>query len=172
MKREYLGDTYDVVKRLWCDLLSEWSPLYAEARFIPEEIRSEYTLYTGIQILIRAPTTYYSILNDPDTGIRLPGFGNQREGRSHIVLPTIIRQLRSPRVKCVITFDMSHYRNIDQCAADQRQTKLRYLEQDNCHGFYYKSHAPFLFAASSRYELRKLRIILTRAGIPDMRLTK
>ena len=34
MKRDYLGDSYDAVKRLWQQALSGWAPLYAEPRFI------------------------------------------------------------------------------------------------------------------------------------------
>ncbi len=43
MKRVYLGDSYDAVKRLWQQALTEWAPLYVEPQFIPKDIQAEYT---------------------------------------------------------------------------------------------------------------------------------
>src|SRR5687768_6561298 len=101
MKRQYLGDSYDVVKRLWQETLSEWAPLYAEPRFIPAELRPDFTLITHIPILGDDPPRAYSILNDPNTGVRLPSRPDQSEGRSHIALSTICKQLSNPAVRCV-----------------------------------------------------------------------
>ncbi len=33
VKRAYLGDSYDAVKRLWQQLLAEWAPLHASRDF-------------------------------------------------------------------------------------------------------------------------------------------
>jgi hypothetical protein len=49
MKRDYLGDSYDAVKRMWQDMLVNWAPLYAEPRFIPEDLRADFTLLTRMQ---------------------------------------------------------------------------------------------------------------------------
>jgi hypothetical protein len=89
MKRDYLGDSYDAVKRLWQQILAAWAPLYAEPRFIPEDVRADFTRLTGIPILRDAPKAAYSILNDPDTGIRLPDGDDQTQSRHHITLPAI-----------------------------------------------------------------------------------
>jgi len=86
VKRQYLGDSYDAVKRLWQEILAEWAPLHAEPRFIPEDIRSEFTAFTRIDLLNEHRPMFYAILNDPDTGIRLPNRLNQSDGRSHITL--------------------------------------------------------------------------------------
>ena len=72
MKGQYLGDSYDAVKRLWQEVLAEWVQLYAEPRFIPGDIRSKFTAFTRIPLLNERRPTVYAILNDPDTGIRLP----------------------------------------------------------------------------------------------------
>jgi len=82
MKREYLGDTYDAVKRFWQELLVDWAPLQAEPRFFPRDLRQEFTQLTKIPMLTDDFPETYSILNDPDTGIRLPGEQNQAEGRT------------------------------------------------------------------------------------------
>ena len=86
MKRDYLGDSYDAVKRLWQQVFADWAPLYADLWFIPEDLRGEFTRLTGISMLPDSPQQPYSILNDPDTGIRLPGENNQKESRAHIAL--------------------------------------------------------------------------------------
>ncbi len=112
MKRAFLGDSYDAVKRLWRDLLRGWAPLFAEPRFIPEELLDDFTMFTRIPLLDGAWPTRLSVLNDPDTGIRLPGQTNQAEGRKHIAIATIMGQLSDSWVQCVITFDQSHYRNM------------------------------------------------------------
>jgi len=112
MKRKYLGDSYDALKRLWQELLSDWAPLYAIPAFIPADLQQEFTQFTRIPVLSTIPPSKYSILNDPDTGIRLPDETNQKEGRTHISINSIINQLRDSGAQCVITYDQSNYRNI------------------------------------------------------------
>ena len=103
MKRQYLGDSYDAVKRLWQEVLAEWAPLHAEPRFIPEDIQNEFTAFTRIPILNECRPMSYAILNDPDTGIRIPNRPNQSEGRSHIALSTIREQLRNAAIQSPYT---------------------------------------------------------------------
>ena len=168
MKRDYLGDSYDAVKRLWQQVLVDWAPLYADPRFIPEGLRGEFTRLTGISMLPDSPQQPYSILNDPDTGIRLPGENNQRESRVHIALPRIRKVLR-PRLRCVITFDQSDYRPSELKRDQQRHSKMRFLAEAGLFAFYYVSHAFFLFTfsdAKSRFQLRER---LQAFGIPDDR---
>lgn len=169
MKREYLGDSYDAVKRLWQQALSGWATLYAEPRFIPEGIQEEFTSLTGIAMLHAAPSEPYSILNDPDTGIRLPGEDNQAESRTHIALPTIRDQLRQPGLRVVVTFDQSDYRHSELKRDQQRRAKLRFLTESGLYAFYYVSHAPFLFAFPNDECRQQLRERLRSFGIPDER---
>ncbi|HUI08131.1 MAG TPA: hypothetical protein VL486_14115 [Verrucomicrobiae bacterium] len=168
MKREFLGDSYDAVKRMWREMLADWAPLYAEPRFFPDEqLRRDFAKLTGIPMLADNRPATYSILNDPDTGIRLPSETNQTEGRTHIAIPTIVDQLRMQAVRCVITFDQSNYRNADLGKEEQRRAKMQCLVQKGFHCFYYVSHAPFLFAAPDPDMLDELRKLLISAGIPD-----
>ena len=169
MKRAFLGDSYDAVKRMWQELLAGWAPLYAEPRFIPEGLQQEFTRFTKIPILTGKPPGSFSILNDPDTGIRLPGEQNQREGRSHITLDTIVKQLRNG-VQCVVTFDQSDYRHGNLNLGEQHQIKLRYLARRGCQGFYYASRAPFLFSVTDLATLGQLQAILRDAGLPANRI--
>jgi hypothetical protein len=170
MKRGYLGDSYDAVKRMWQEVLANWAPLYADPRFLPAHLREEFTRLTRIPMLNGQPPVLYSILNDPDTGIRLPNERNQSEGRTHITIETIIGQLRNSGVACVITFDQSDYRNSGLTREQQRQNKMHHLANEGFHSFYYVSHAPFLFVASNTEALRRVRSVLREAGIPKERL--
>jgi hypothetical protein len=48
--------------------------------------------------------------------------------------------------------------------------KLRFLSRKGGHGFYYVSHASFLFAFPDAVTLGQLREILRNAGLPDNRI--
>ncbi len=170
MKRQYLGDSYDAVKRLWQEILAEWAPLHAEPRFIPEDIRSEFTAFTRIPLLNEHRPMFYAILNDPDTGIRLPNRLNQSEGISHIALSTIREQLRNAAVRCVITFDQSKHRELGLSLKSQRNAKLQWLQRQRLSAFYYVSHAPFLFAFSEPARMDVALGLIRRAGVPDNRI--
>jgi hypothetical protein len=170
VKRKYLGDSYDAVKRLWQEIFATWAPLHADPRFIPADIRNEFTTLTRIPLL--GEQTVYSILNDPDTGIRLPDRANQSEGSSHITLSTICNQLADSAVRCVITFDQSHHREPGLTAESQRNAKLQWLSHKNLSAFYYVSHAPFLFAFSKPALLKSATHLLKRTGIPDGRIER
>ena len=170
MKKNYLGDSYDAVKRLWQELLSDWAPLLAEPRFIPPDIRSAFTTFTRIPMLTEPSPAAYSIFNDPDTGVRLPDRKNQSEGTTHIALSTIASQLTIPEVRCIVTFDQSHHREPGFTPAEQRNAKVMWLRQERLHAFYYVSHAPFLFAFSKQAHMKAVRARLLCAGIPSGRI--
>jgi hypothetical protein len=172
MKRNFLGDSYDAVKRMWRELLSVWAPLYAEPRFLPQELRQDFSKLTGIPMLTNVLPDYYSILNDPDTGIRLPRERNQAEGCAHVTIDTIIDQLEIKGVRCVVTFDQSDYRHSGQSREQQRCAKMRCLVDKGLSCFYYVSHAPFLFAVPDAETLKELEQVLTNAGVPEKRFEK
>ena len=170
MKRAYLGDSYDAVKRLWQQVFAEWAPLYANQQFIPEDIQAEFSCLTGVPMLRGAPSGHYSVLNDPNTGIRLPGEDNQREDRKHITLATICEQLRRESARAVVTFDQSDYRHSKLKLDEQRRLKMRYLATSGLYAFYYVSHAPFLFAFPNASTRQELRLRLLSFGVPHTRL--
>lgn len=172
MQRKFLADSYDAVKRLWNDLLSEWLPLYANPRFVPEDLWEDYTRFTGIRVRPHDDQTHspYLLLNDPDTGIRLPSQGNQQESRRHVNLETITAQLREPSVRGVITFDQSHYRYLGIGKKGERDQKREWLTDRGLFCFYFDSHAPFLFAFQSETDFQEAQKLLSDAGIPEFRI--
>ena len=167
----HLGDSYDAVKRTWQELLVNWAPLHAERRFVPDDLQKDFTKLTRIPMLPNHSPTSYSILNDPDTGIRLPGERNQSEGRKHIRMKKIAAQLRNGS-QCVVTFDQSTYRHSKLKRKEQLQAKMRWLANQGLHSFYYVSHAPFLFAFPDADALQRVYCILKNAGIPQNRIEK
>jgi len=62
MREDYLGDSYDLVKRVWCQTLRDIAPLYAHPRFVPQELQTKYTAVTGIPILQSAHESSFGIL--------------------------------------------------------------------------------------------------------------
>lgn len=170
MRRQFLGDSYDAVKRLWQETFSKWAPLLAEPRFIPENIRDDFTTVTRIPLLNEHRPLAYSIFNDPDTGIRLPDRENQKEGVTHISLATIADQLKNPAVRCVVTFDQSHHREPGFTPTDQRNAKVLWLRRQGFHAFYYVSHAPFLFAFREQTHMEEALQRLREVGIPESRI--
>jgi hypothetical protein len=170
MKRAYLGDSYDAVKRLLQQVFAEWAPLYANQQFIADDIQADFTRLTGVPMLRGVPSGHYSVLNDPDTGIRLPDEDNQRESRKHIALVTICGQLRWESVRAVVTFDQSDYRHSKLKLDEQRRLKMHYLATKGIFAFYYVSHAPFLFAFPNAATRQELRLRVLSFGVPDTRL--
>ena len=170
VKRDFLGDSYDLVKSFWHRVLADWAPLFADPFFIPDDLREDYSCLTGIEMLPTPPPERFSIINDPDTGIRLPWEANQREGRTHTTISAIISQLEELRPKCIITFDQSNYRHSGYTLEQQRHVKLEELRMRLRYGFYYRSHAPFLFTFNNQGDMQHVRTILVDAGIPADRI--
>ena len=175
MELKKLGDSYDAVKRLWYEIFKKWGArLHADSRFFPrddlDDLQARYTRLTTIPVLHGTPAGPYSILNDPDTGIRLPDAADQKEGLTHIRLDTISEQLRPAKVRAVVTFDQSHYRQREETFERQREAKMRYLTTKGLFAFYYASHAPFLFTCRTASTLQGLRRLLLTFGIPKEKL--
>ncbi len=137
MNRVYLGDSYDAVKRMWQELLVAWAPLYAEPLFLPDDLRQDFTRLTRIPMLPDQPPDPYSILNDPDTGIKSPSAQNQKVSRKHVPIQYIVHQLRKG-AQCVITFDQSVYRTSKLNRDKQLKEKMRQLNENDFYSFYYQ----------------------------------
>ena len=60
VQEQYLGDSYDAVKRLWQELLAPLAPLFAKGDYIPKELRIDYTRLTGIPMLPDKPLGEFS----------------------------------------------------------------------------------------------------------------
>lgn len=177
MNSEFLGDSYDLVKRFFASVLESEAKLWTSERFIADDLYDKkglgpYHKVTGIRVLRTAPKGKYSILNDPDTGVRSPR-RDQADTRRHISLDTIRDQLRESAVFCVVTYDQSFSRSKGKKKKTQQKEKLRWLSKNSLHAFYYDSHASFLFAFRSKKDLGRLRGLLRNEyGIPKSKLVE
>src|SRR5438874_13108406 len=72
MDEQWLGDSYDLVKRFWKKSLEPVAPLYAHPIFVPSTIRTHYTAVTTLPILDTRPHGRVGVLIVPRTGIPLP----------------------------------------------------------------------------------------------------
>ena len=91
MREIYLGDSYDLVKRFWCESLKSIAPLYAHPRFVASAIRRQYTAATSIPILDSHPVGQFGILFDPHTGVPLPTESPSLTNASHASLPFMVQ---------------------------------------------------------------------------------
>ncbi len=167
MKRKFLGDSFDIVKRLWADLLEHTAPLYADPLFYQDDdLQREFTRLTRIQMAGGQPSGVFSILLDPDTGISLTDKPSPR----HVTTDYIAERLGESGVRYVVTYDQSFGRGDPKALEAARQEKMTRMKEHGYPSFYYVSHASFLFAAKSQQDLRELRTIIEKAGVPACKL--
>lgn len=168
MRQKYLGDSYDIVKRFWAESLRSIAPLYAHARFVPSEIRVEYTSATTIPV-DTFPSGPFGIFLDPHTGIPLPIESSQQVTASHVPLSFIVElnEVFGPRY--LICFDQSYHRRYSLTPNEQREKKREYLRDHELNSFYYVSHAPFLFVSREAEVLDAIRVKLSSLGVPPRR---
>ncbi len=171
MKRIYLGDSYDIVKRFWAKSLHPVAPLYAHPRFVPEEIRAEYKAVTSIPVLDTdsPPERPFGLLLDPDTGIPLATESKTKATASHAPLSFIVEVNKQLRPTYMICFDQSYHRSHKLKKPEQLEQKREFLRGHGLNSFYYVSHAPFLFVARKAEILNKVRRRLVSLGIPRSR---
>jgi hypothetical protein len=173
MKQNFLGDSYDIVKRFWAESLRPVAPLYAHPTFVPKTMRREYSAMTTIPILDineGKPNSPFGILLDPDTGIPLPSESTLRHATaSHAPLDFIIRVVRECTPYYLVCFDQSHHRVQGFSREAQRKKKITYLSENCLFASYYVSHAPFLFVASSSDRLSAILQRMSSIGLPPSR---
>lgn len=168
MHEDYLGDSYDLVKRFLAETLRPVGKLYADSEFVPDRIRKEYVHLTRIAILgDESPESPFGVLLDPDTGFTL-----SRETPKHVTLKSILDLNQRNHPDYVVCFDQSHHRKHELNREGQHAAKMRALSESGLSSFYYESHAPFLFMAQDEQILRKLFDHLVAAGIPIDRLRR
>ena len=170
LKRQYLGDSYDILKRFWADSLGQIAPLFAHPKFVPEEIRDDYKLITNIPILVPGQNESIGILLDPHTGIPLPSENKSAVSSSHAPLAFIVELNNLLQPKYVICFDQTYHRSHQLSRNDQLELKRAFLERNGLFSFYYLSHAPFLFISENLAILEMIRDRLRCLGIPESRL--
>jgi hypothetical protein len=165
MNPQWFGDSYDIVKRYFCERLAALGyAIYVEPMLTGEwgAVEADYYRFLGVRHSeeCRSPNTHSALLIDPDTGI------SKRPSARHVSPEQIVQRLEAHGI--VFVFDQSFSRG---CGAEaQIQEKLRKIESLGAFGFYYDSHAKFLFASRSQTQLTTLMDDLRQCGIPLARL--
>jgi hypothetical protein len=171
MRKKYMGDSFDIVKRFWAQWLRAIAPLLAHPRFVPVDIKPQFENMVGIRVLgsKETPVDPFGLFFDPNTGVPLPSAVRQTPTASHAPLAFIESECSRLKPTYAICFDQSHDRAPGMSRADQRAKKRADLRSRNLASFYYVSHAPFLFAASDKVVLEALYRRLIESGIPEWR---
>lgn len=166
MQRSWFGDSYDIVKRFFCGVLREMGfAVRVEPMFTGDWSGDEERFFRFVssgdedprQPNPAAPT---AVLVDPDTGI------GSRRGPGHCTIDDVAAHARGHDL--VLVFDQAFSRA--GSARSKMETKLETLRQCGAVGFYYDSHARFMFASRSRETLKRVRTGLLRTGLPEERL--
>jgi hypothetical protein len=171
MRADFLGDSFDIVKRFWADRLGTIAPLFAHPIFVPVEMRVEYQKITGVPILPGDRLSKdFGLFLDPDTGVPLPAATQRGASSSHATLSFIVEEFERLRPVYMICFDQSHNRGAGLSRSQQRDLKRAALQSNRIMSFYYISHAPFLFMSRDAAILESIRRVLVESGIPERRL--
>ena len=164
MNLQFLGDSYDLVKRFFVGALRELGyevvadPMFTDVWATPAtyyQLIGALDRQVGSNLAIKA-----ALLLDPDTGIR------EKPSKQHVSFQRIADATRRYRLVC--SFDQSFARGKDVSQAIQ--TKLKIFHDLGLVAMYYDSHARFLFASREQPLVDELRQHLRGVGIPTSRL--
>ena len=172
MQEEYLGDSYDLVKRFWAENLRSIAPLYAHPRFVPESLRPRFTHLSKIKMFDPEdrPTGKFGLFLDPDTGIPFFNGSHGKDTGKRVSLPFIVEANKVYQPSYLICYDQSHHRTRVVGKSEQMKKKMEFLKAEGLQSFYYNSHAHFLFIAEQQETLAAIYERLTSLGVPPSRL--
>ena len=165
MNPKWFGDSYDIVKRFFIEILSQSGyRVYFDPMFTGDWGGREQDFYNfmGAHPIrdLSEDDKRTALFLDPDTGI-----GKNTSDR-HTTINEIVPKLS--RHDIVLVFDQSFSRG--KASNRQMLEKLRLLSSLGATGFYFDSHAKFLFASNDHDALTAVRTKLLDIGIPTSRL--
>lgn len=162
---EWFGDSYDLVKRHFVGVLKDAGyRVYVEPMFTGDWEGKDKGYYhligAGLFVKTALEDAESALLIDPDTGI-----GRQGTDK-HITVEYISRALNQHGI--VVVFDQSFSRQKEPIA--QMKEKLERIAEAGRYGFYYNSHARFLFAGQTSERIEAVKAAIERSGVPTDRL--
>jgi hypothetical protein len=167
MNPQFLGDSYDLVKRFFIlelqslGYIVEIDPMFTGSWKSGEE--DAFCRLLGLHSTIQPEATkklQRSLFLDPDTGL------NERGGMRHASLEQVAREVQKHEL--VFAFDQSFSRQTSPL--DEMNNKMKLLAEHDVNSFYYDSHARFLFASKRKLPLRELMNHLVKLGVPRSRI--
>lgn len=165
MNPKWFGDSYDIVKRFFVSALKDIGyDVYVDPMFTgdPSGIQDKFLDFIGAELKPAIPplSAKPAILLDPDTGI-----GSKRT-KKHITIEDYYRFIDSYEI--VFSYDQSFSYSKNHEA--EMSIKLKALQDLGAYGFYYDSHAKFLFGSKSIDSLEAIKAALKNIGIPSFRI--
>ena len=160
----WFGDSFDIIKRFFIENLNAIGYRVVVDPMLTGEWNGVEQFYKFLKAdpLIEQGISKSALLLDPDTGI------GKKKSKRHVTIQCIAEQLSKYDV--VFSFDQSFPRGGN--TTKEITDKLTLLQQTGNHGFYYDSHARFLFASKSFKKLKELEQQLLASGLPASRLVK
>jgi hypothetical protein len=167
MNSRYFGDSFDIVKRFFIGNIREMGyQVFVDPMFTDEwnELeKNKFYDFIGAAPLplesLAASSGKTALLLDPDTGI------GSKPTKKHVTVSMIVKCLQEHEI--VFSFDQSFSRGGD--ALEQMDKKLSLLKKEGAAGFYYDSHARFLFSSKLPEVLSNLERHLVTVGLPEKR---
>lgn len=165
MNPQWFGDSFDIVKRFFVENLKEIGyRVVVDPMLTGEWNGLEHGFYRFLKAypLTEKSSSKSALLLDPDTGI------GKKKSKQHATIKCIADHLLHHDI--VFSFDQSFSRG--GSASGKIREKLVLLQKTGNYGFYYDSHARFLFAAKSIRALSEVEQRLLASGLPANRLVK
>jgi hypothetical protein len=165
MRPEFLGDSFDIVKRFFCQVLQSLGfTVYIDPLFTGDWSGQEKTFYRFLGVEpyagMRPSRRNTALFLDPDTGV------NEKGSPSHVSYERLLAEAKNHAL--VFSFDQAFSRAGE--SGPKLQLKLNALAEQGCAALYYASHAHFLFVSRKPGHLRRLRTRLLSLGLPQSRL--
>ena len=165
MRAEFLGDSYDIVKRFFCEVVRSLGfTVYIDAMLTGAWSGQEESFFRflGVQ---RCPAAHQlhgmtALFLDPDTGV------NEKGSPAHVSYGRLVQEAENHAL--VFSFDQAFSRAGE--SGPKLQVKLGAMASRGCAALYYASHAHFLFVSREHAHLRRLRTHLVELGLPAERL--
>ncbi|MCI0624488.1 MAG: hypothetical protein L0387_23050 [Acidobacteria bacterium] len=186
MKRQFFGDSYDIVKRAFLDHLKplgEWvvNPMFTDA--VSEEEASNFSDFLGAVLLTNDVFTgktnrseYFAsshecghLFLDPDTGLRIMATQSAKSP-SYLFAAELVSISKARPNSLTLVFDQSLARGNER---RQVQEKLTHLSQEGLHSLAYVSHACFILVGIDTSLMDKAQqAILQKSRLLANRLIK
>ncbi len=165
MNLKWFGDSYDIIKRFFIENLQELgyqiiiNPMFTHDL---DTLESEFYRFLKVDNEKKQYKSKSALFIDPDTGI------GRKKTQKHITIDCIVKKLES--YDLIFSFDQSFARNKD--SNQQMKEKLELLKRKDSTGFFYDSHARFLFATKSVKILQSVEEQFLSTGLPKSRFLK
>lgn len=165
MNPKWLGDSFDLVKRYFVDNLKSIGYIVSVDPMLTGNWNGNeenYYRLLGVAQFDKSNSGKKALLLDPDIGI------GPKITEKHTTVSIIAEHLTGFDI--VFSFDQSFSRAGN--ATDKMKEKLKELKETGNVGFYYDSHARFLFSSSSVKSLNEIEQQILSSGMAKNRLLK